>query len=165
MVKRTVRLAILSIVSAVAMTASACSSSPELCGGVGVTSRVGVIFLQHGYKDLEGASYKLCAGGRCVKGHLEQADITQLSLPLPDDVDPDLGAVRFRVTPKGSGSPEIDASTDVKLTRQSDGCGGGAYNRGLAFTKAGGLTTKIPPSVSVAWRDHIKSLASPSESR
>lgn len=30
----------------------------------------------------------------------------------------------------------MDASSDVQLTRQSDGCGG-AYNRGLAFTKEG----------------------------
>ncbi|MFG3165723.1 hypothetical protein [Streptomyces sp. NPDC048200] len=165
MVNRTVRVAILSIVSVVAMTASACGSSPKPCAGVGVTSQIGVMFLERGYNDLEGASYKLCAGDRCVKGHVEQADITHLTLPLPDDVDPDVGTVRFRVTPRGSGSPEIDASSDVKLTRQSDGCGGGAYNRGLAFTKEGGLTTKIPPSVSTAWREHIKSLASPSESR
>ncbi|MEU8794441.1 hypothetical protein [Streptomyces sp. NPDC048643] len=156
------RFAVLVIVSAVTAAASACSG-PKPCAGVGVTSQIGLMFLQRGYDDLGGAAYELCAGGTCVKGHLEQADITHVNLPLADDVDPDLGAVRFRVTPRGSSSPEIDASSDVKLIRQSDGCGGGAYNRGLAFTKEGGLTTKIPSSVSVAWRDHVKSLASPSE--
>ncbi|KUM86440.1 hypothetical protein AQI94_21930 [Streptomyces pseudovenezuelae] len=162
MVRRTVRLGVLAIVSVVAVTASACSSSKP-CAGVGVTSQIGVMFLQQGYTDLAGASYELCAGGKCVKDKLEQEDITRINLPLPDDVDADLGTVRFRVTPKGSGSPEIDASSDVKLTRQSDGCGGGAYSRGLAFTKDGGLTTKIPSRVTAAWRDHLKSLASPSE--
>ncbi|MET7692764.1 hypothetical protein ABZT06_33170 [Streptomyces sp. NPDC005483] len=157
------RLGVLVIVSAVAVTASACSSSKP-CAGVGVTSQVGVMFLQQGYTDLAGTSYELCAGGTCVKDRLEQEDITRVSLPLPGDVDPDLGTVRFRVTPNGSSSPEIDASTDVKLTRRSDGCGGGAYSQGLAFTKEGGLTIKIPSSVTVAWRDHLKSLASPSGS-
>ncbi|MFE5190522.1 hypothetical protein [Streptomyces sp. NPDC056628] len=157
------RLTVLAAVSVVAMTASACSSSKP-CAGVGVVSQVGVMFLQRGYTDLAGASYELCAGGRCGKGHLEQEDITQLSLRLPDDVDEHLGTVRFRVTPKGSTHPEIDASTDVKLTHQSDGCGGGASSEGLAFTKEEGLTTKIPPSVSTAWRKHLTSLASTSES-
>ncbi|MHB9862311.1 hypothetical protein [Streptomyces sp. YIM S03343] len=147
-----------------AVATSACSSSKP-CADVGVTSQIGVMFLQQGYTDLAGASYELCAGGKCVKDQLEQENITQVSLRLPDDVNPDLGTVHFRVTPKGSSSPEIDASYDVKLTRQSDGCGGGAYSQGLAFTKEGGLTTKIPPSVTTAWRDHLKSLASPSESR
>lgn len=151
------------MVSVVAVTASACGSS-EPCAGVGVTSYVGVMFLQRGYPDLAGASYELCAAGQCVKDKLPQEDITRVSLPLPDDVDADLGTVRFRVTPKGGGAPEIDASSDVQLTRQSDGCGGGAYNRALAFTKEGGLTTTIPSSVTAAWRDHITSLASPSAS-
>lgn len=163
MVKRTVRLTVLAAVSVVAMTASACSSSKP-CAGVGVTSQIGVMFLQRGYTDLAGASYELCAGSRCGKGHLEQEDITRISLRLPDDVDEHLGTVRFRVTPKGSTRPKIDASTDVKLTRQPDGCGGGAYSKGLAFTKEDGLTTKIPPSVSAAWHRHLDSLASPSES-
>lgn len=163
MVRRTVRLTVLAAVSVVAMTASACSS-PKPCAGVGVTSQIGVMFLQRGYTDLAGASYELCAGGRCGKGHLAQEDITRISLRLPDDVDEHLGTVRFRVTPKGSNHPEIDSSTDVRLTRQPDGCGGGAYSEGLAFTKEGGLTTKIPPSVRAAWRKHLESLASPSES-
>ncbi|MFD9095828.1 hypothetical protein [Streptomyces collinus] len=152
------RLGVLAAVSVVAMTASACSGS-QPCAGVGVTSQIGVMFLQRGYTDLAGASYELCAGGSCVKDQLEQEDITQLSLRLPDDVGPDLGTVRFRVTPAGSNHPEIDASSDVKLTRQSDGCGGGAYSRGLAFTKEGGLTTKIPSRVSAAWREHLESLS------
>ena len=54
----------------------------------------------------------------------------------------------------------IDASTDVKVTRESDGCCGGAYNRGLAFTKEDGLTTKIPARASAAWVKHVKELAS-----
>ncbi|MFE5403245.1 hypothetical protein ACFQ9Z_18280 [Streptomyces sp. NPDC056580] len=156
------RLTVLAAVSVMA-TASACSSSKP-CAGVGVTSQIGVMFLQRGYTDLAGASYELCAAGSCGKGHLEQEDTTRISLRLPDDTGPDLGPVRFRVTPKGSNHPEINASADVKLTRQSDGCGGGAYSEGLAFTKEDGLTTKIPPSVSAAWRKHLKSLASPSES-
>ncbi|MFI0966503.1 hypothetical protein ACH4S8_34690 [Streptomyces sp. NPDC021080] len=163
MVKRTVGLGVLAVVSAVAVSASACSS-PKPCAGVGVTSQVVVMFLRQGYTDLAGASYELCAGDTCVKDKLEREDITRVNLPLPDDVGPDVGTVRFRVTPKGSSSPEIDASSDARLTLQSDGCGGGAYNEGLAFTKEGGLTTKIPPSVTAAWRDHLESLASPSES-
>ncbi|MFF0777696.1 hypothetical protein [Streptomyces sp. NPDC003720] len=163
--KRAVGPGVLAIVSAVTVTVtgSACGGS-EPCAGVGVTSQVGVMFLQRAYTDLAGASYELCAGGRCVRDTLEPGDITRLSLRLPDDVGPDLGAVRFRVTPKGGGSPEIDESVDVKLTRQSDGCGGGAYSKGLAFTRQGGLTTKVPPVVTAAWRDHLRSLASPSAS-
>ncbi|MGW5371631.1 hypothetical protein ACWER6_30285 [Streptomyces sp. NPDC004009] len=157
------RPTVLAAVSVVAMTASACSS-PKPCAGVGVTSQIGVIFLRRGYTDLAGASYELCAGGRCGKGHLAQEDITRISLRLPDDVDEHLGTVRFRVTPEGSNHPEIDSSTDVKLTRQPDGCGGGAYSEGLALTEEGGLTTKIPPGVRAAWRKHLESLASPSES-
>ncbi|PKW11934.1 hypothetical protein SAMN05428944_0830 [Streptomyces sp. 1222.5] len=162
MLKRTVRLAVFAIVSVLATTTSACSSAKP-CAGVGVTSQIGVMFLQRGYTDLAGATYELCAGGRCVRDHLEQEDITHVTLRLPDDVGPDLGTVRFRVTPRGSNHPEIDASSDVELIRRSDGCGGGAYSQGLAFTREGGLTTKIPPGVSAAWHKHIKSLASPSE--
>ncbi|MGW1497389.1 hypothetical protein ACWCQW_02160 [Streptomyces mirabilis] len=157
-----IRLRVLVGVSALLAIVSACTSSSQPCAGVGVTSGVGVMFLREGYGDLVGASYELCARGTCAKGELQQEDITRVNLGLPDDVDPDGGTVRFRVTPKGSTSPEIDASTDVKLIRQSDGCGGGAYNRGLAFTEKGGLTTKIPPSVTAAWRRHLKELAAPS---
>jgi hypothetical protein len=157
-----IRLFVLVGVAALLTTVSACTSPSQPCAGVGVTSGVSVMFLRDGYSDLAGASYELCARGKCVKGELQQEDITRVNLGLPDDVDPDHGTVRLRVTPKGSTSPEIDASTDVKLTRQSDGCDGGAYSRGLAFTKKGGLTTKIPPSVTAAWRQHLKELAAPS---
>lgn len=160
MVSRMIRLRVLIGVSALLATVSACTSS-QPCAGVGVTSGVGVMFLREGYGHLVGASYELCARGTCAKGELQQEDVTRVNLGLPDDVDPDGGTVRFRVTPKGSTSPEIDASTDMKLIRQSDGCGG-AYGRGLAFTKKGGLTTKIPPSVTAAWRRHLKELAAPS---
>ncbi|MER7836544.1 hypothetical protein ABTY98_11650 [Streptomyces sp. NPDC096040] len=161
--RHTARLGVGAAVIAVVVTASACGggSTPGACGGVGVTSGVGVMFLHRGYTDLVGASYELCARGKCVKGELKQEAITRVSLPLPTDVDPDSGTVRFRVTPKGSRSPEIDAATDVELTHQSDGCGGGAYNRWLAFTKEGGLTTKIPASVTAAWREHLNSMTSP----
>ncbi|MEU4038969.1 hypothetical protein [Streptomyces collinus] len=163
MVKRPVRLGVLAAVSVVALSASACGGS-QPCAGFGVTSQIGVMFLQRGYSDLTGASYELCAGGRCIEGDLERQDITRISLRLPADTGPDLGTVRFRVTPEGSSNPEIDASSDVKLSRQSDGCGGGTYSEGLAFTKEDGLTTKIPPRVSAAWRKHIESLAQPSQS-
>ncbi|MFE0388742.1 hypothetical protein ACFW1F_32390 [Streptomyces bungoensis] len=143
---------------------SGCEGSPGACAGVGVESGVSVMFLREGYADLAGASYELCARDRCIKGKLAREDISRVSLPLPDDVDPDRGPVRFRVTPEGSTSPEIDTVSEVRLKRQSDGCGGGAYNRGLAFTKDDGLITRIPPSVSRAWHEHLKSLASPSES-
>ncbi|MEU2860972.1 hypothetical protein ACIQWL_30830 [Streptomyces mirabilis] len=79
-----------------------------------------------------------------------------MSLELSDDVDPDVGPLCFRVTREGTTSPVIDASTDVKLTRRSDG----AYSLGLACTEEGGLTTKIPACVSAAWRKHVKELAS-----
>ncbi|WP_308310741.1 hypothetical protein [Streptomyces sp. GbtcB6] len=160
----TVRLGIGAAVIAVMTTVSACGGNSKPCAGVGVESGVGVMFLQEGYTDLDGASYELCARGKCVKGELEREDITRVSLPLPDDVDPETGTVRFRVTPEGSRRPEIDASSAVRLTHQSDGCGGGAYSRGLAFTKEAGLTTRIPPSVSAAWRHRLRALASPSGS-
>ncbi|MFG2379459.1 hypothetical protein [Streptomyces avermitilis] len=161
MVRRTTRLRVLVCVSALLAGVSACAS-PRPCAGVGVESGVGVMFLREGYGDLAGASYELCARGRCAKGELRQEDLTRVHLGLPDDVDPDGGTVRFRVTRKGGTSPVIDASADVRLTRQSDGCGGGAYNRGLAFTKKGGLTTKIPRSVTAAWREQVRELRSPS---
>jgi hypothetical protein len=148
-----------------ALLAAVCGcTAQEDCAGVGVTSGVGVMFLHQGYADLAGASYELCARDECVKGELKQEDITKVNLPLPDGVDPDTGPVRFRVTRAGGADPVIDASTDVKLTRQSDGCGGGAYTRGLAFTKDGGLTAKIPARVSQVWRDHLDALRSPSPS-
>lgn len=87
----------------------------------------------------------MCEGEAAAEG------ITKLNLSLPDDVDPDASPVRFRVTRKSAGRPAIDATADVKLARQSDGCGGGGYSQGLAFTKGGGLTTKIPPGLWEAW--------------
>jgi hypothetical protein len=151
-------------VAAALLAAVTGCSAPKVCAGVGVASGVGVMFLHEGYAGLAGASYELCARGKCAKGELKQEEITRVNLPLPDDVDPDAGPVRFRVTRKNDTRPLIDASTDVKLTHQSDGCGGGAYNRGLAFTKEGGLTVKIPAKVTEAWRGHLESLAAPSES-
>ncbi|MET8564644.1 hypothetical protein ABZV75_30240 [Streptomyces flaveolus] len=47
--------------------------------------------------------------------------------------------------------PVIDASVDVRLTRQTDGCVGRACTRGLAFTKEGGLTAKVPKALPDAW--------------
>ncbi|MFJ8537076.1 hypothetical protein [Streptomyces sp. NPDC093591] len=147
-----------------AVTAVTGCSAPKACAGVGVASGVGVMFPHEGYAGLAGASYELCARGACAKGELKQEEITRVNLPLPDEVDPDTGPVRFRVIRENDTSPLIDASTDVELTHQSDGCGGGAYNRGLAFTKEGGLTAKIPAKVTQAWRAQFASLASPSES-
>jgi hypothetical protein len=157
--RRAAGLRVLVGVAALLTAVSGCAR-PEVCAGVGVVSGVGVMFLHEGYGDLAGASYELCTRGTCAKGELGQGDITKVSLELPDDVDPDAGPLRFLVTREGTTSPVIDASTDVKLTRQSDGCGGGAYSRGLAFTEEGGLTTKIPAHVSAAWRKHVEELAS-----
>ncbi|MEU5481478.1 hypothetical protein [Streptomyces mirabilis] len=56
-----------------------------------------------------------------------------MSLELSDDVDPDVGPLRFRVTREGTTSPVIDASTDVKLTRRSDG----AYTWGSLAPRRG----------------------------
>ncbi|MEV5178021.1 hypothetical protein AB0L10_45135 [Streptomyces flaveolus] len=117
------------------------------------------MFDQNGYGDLTGASYELCARGECVKGELRQERIKHVNLPLPHDVDPDSGPVRFRVTRQGEDTPLIDTSADVRLIRQTDGCTSSAYNRGLAFTKEKGLTTKIPKSVSDAWDRQIRSQA------
>lgn len=138
--------------------ASGCSST-EGCAGMGTVSSVGVLFVHKGYGDLGGASFELCARGRCAKGELRQKGISDVSLPLPHDVDPDSGPIRFRVTRKGAPRPVIDASVDVKLTFRSDGCGGGDYGRGLAFTQEGGLTTKIPKAVSEAWGKQVGSRA------
>jgi hypothetical protein len=116
-------------------------------------------FVHQGYGDLGGAFFELCARGTCTRGELRPEGITDVQLPLPHDVDPGAGPIRFRVTRKGATRPVIDASADVKLTFQSDGCGGGDYNRGLAFTKEGGLTAKIPRAVSEAWGEQVRSRA------
>ncbi|MFD3581647.1 hypothetical protein [Streptomyces sp. NPDC058683] len=120
------------------------------CAGVGVVAQVGVFFAQEGYGDLAGASVRLCANGTCVEDRLRKESVSLVTLPLPDDIGPDLGTVRFRVTRRGSTEPLVDASARKKLDFQSDECGGGVYNGGLAFTKETGLTTEIPKSVSKA---------------
>ena len=144
-------------VSALLAAASGCADS-RICAGVGVVSGIGVMFLHQGYDRLAGASYELCTRGECVKGALQEGDITKVNLPLPDDVDPSAAPAHFRVTREGATAPVVDAAVDVKLAFQSDGCGGGAYNGGLAFTRETGLTTKIPANVSAAWLAHIRSL-------
>ncbi len=165
MVGRRIGPGVLAAVSAVAAAASACTpNSQQACAGWGVESEISLMFLQEGYTGLAGASYELCARGRCTDGELKQEDLTRVHLRLPEDADPHSGPVRFRVTRRGSDSPVIDASSDVRLTYQSDNCGGGAYNRSLAFTKADGLTTKIPPSVTAAWRHQAEAPDSPSPS-
>ncbi len=136
---------------ALLLAVSACTASAVPCAGVGVDSGVSLLFLRDGYGDLTGASYELCARGECVEGTLPPERVTRLRLALPRDVDPARGPVRLRVTPWQSDDPVIDASTEVGLTYQSDGCGGGAYNRGLAFTKEDGLLTKVPEWVLEAW--------------
>ncbi|GHE39221.1 hypothetical protein GCM10017771_57920 [Streptomyces capitiformicae] len=136
---------------------SACTASAVPCAGVGVDSGVSVTFLRDGYGDLTGASYELCARGECVERALPPGRVTRLRLTLPLDVDPARGPVRLRVTPWQSDDPVIDASTEVELMWQSDGCGGGAYNHtGLAFTKDDGLLTKVPERVMEAWRADLE---------
>ncbi|WP_181805223.1 hypothetical protein [Streptomyces shenzhenensis] len=136
------------------MTVSACGSS-QACGGVGVVAGVGVYVVHEGYGDLAGASVELCAKGKCVKDRLRDEEITSVNLPLPDDVGPDIGTVRLRITDPGAGKPLVDASAEKKLTHQSDGCGGGAYNGALAFTKEEGLTATVPKNVSAAWHKQL----------
>ncbi|MFF8021185.1 hypothetical protein ACFZDJ_08645 [Streptomyces sp. NPDC007896] len=153
----TERRALVGVAALLAAT-SGCSQA-EICAGVGTVSSVGVLFVHQGYGDLGGASFELCARGRCTKGELPQEGVTRVSLPLPHDVDPDSGPIRFRVTRKDAPRPVIDTSADVRLTFQSDNCGGGDYGRGLAFTKEGGLTAKIPKAVSEAWFKQIRSRA------
>ncbi|WP_316784864.1 hypothetical protein [Streptomyces sasae] len=70
---------------------------------------------------------ELCAKGKCVKDRLPDEDITIVNLPPPNDVGPDIGTVRLRITRPG------------------------ACNGALAFIKEEGLTAKVPKSVSVAW--------------
>ncbi|MEV7322634.1 hypothetical protein [Streptomyces sp. NPDC093970] len=134
---------------------SGCAYDTTACAGVGVVAHVGVFFAQEGYGDLAGASVRLCANGRCVEDRLRKESVSTIDLPLPDDIGRDLGTVRFRVTPEGGTTPLVDASAHKKLDFQSDQCGGGAYNGGLAFTKEGGLTAEIPKSVSKALRRQI----------
>ncbi|MEU5094555.1 hypothetical protein [Streptomyces sp. NPDC020996] len=153
-VTRVTRPHVLVGVSTLLMAVSACGSS-QPCAGVGVVGGVGVFVVHEGYGDLAGASVELCAQGKCVKGRLPDEDISKVNLNLPDDVGPDIGTVRLRITRPGAGKPLVDASAEKKLTHQSDGCGGGAYSGALAFTKEGGLTAKVPKSVGVAWHEQV----------
>ncbi|MFF4540017.1 hypothetical protein [Streptomyces aureus] len=118
-----------------------------------------VLFQRQGFGDLTGALVELCTRGECTKDRLLDQDITSIRLPLSDDVDPAPGPVRLRVTRENEDRPVIDVSADVRLTFQSDGCDGGAHNRGLAFTKDGGLTTKIPTFLQKAWAEQVRSRA------
>ncbi|MFB7335998.1 hypothetical protein ACFC00_30880 [Streptomyces adustus] len=129
------------------------------CAGVGVVSQVGVYVVQKGYDDLAGASWELCTRGKCVRGEFEQEAVTDASLTLPDDVDPDTAPVRFRVTRVGVAKPLIDDSVDVRLLHQSDNCGGGGYTRGLAYTKEDGLLPSVPKKVLAAWLEQHESEA------
>ncbi|MFI6009451.1 hypothetical protein ACIBAG_11555 [Streptomyces sp. NPDC051243] len=141
--------------------ASGCAGT-QLCAGVGVVSEVGVYVVQDGYDGLAGASYELCTRGECVEGEFGQERVSRLTLRLPDDVDPDTAPVRLRVTRDGATTPVIDDSVDVKLLHQSDGCGGGAYNRALAFAKEDGLMPDVPKNISAAWLRQVRSGATAS---
>ncbi|MFD8804717.1 hypothetical protein [Streptomyces sp. NPDC059597] len=117
------------------------------------------MFRQAGHGHLAGAVAELCARGVCARSRLRDEEITQVSLRLPEDVDPDSGPVRLRVTPARAARPVIDTSAEVPLTLQSDGCGGGSYNRGLALTGDGVLTTKIPESLGEDWAAQVRARA------
>ncbi|MDX3615693.1 hypothetical protein [Streptomyces europaeiscabiei] len=129
---------------------SGCVDS-STCAGIDVVSQVGVYVVQDGYGDLAGATYELCTRGECAKGELEQTGIANVTVGLPDDVDPDTAPVRLRVTRAGAAKPFIDDSVDVKLAHQSDGCGGGGYSQGLAYTKEDGLLPNVPKEIGKAW--------------
>lgn len=77
---------------------SGCSST-EGCAGVGTVSSDGVLFVHKGYGDLGGASFELCARGKCTKGELRQEGISDVSLP----------AVAVATTAEGSPSPRRGA--------------------------------------------------------
>lgn len=156
---RPIQRAGLPTVGAILLVALSGCSQEQPCAGYDVVSGVGVMFDHKGYGDLTGGSYELCARSECVKGELRKERITHVSLPLPHDVDPDSGPVRFRVTRQDEDRPLIDTSADVRLVRQTDGCTSSAYNRGLAFTKEKGLMTKVPKAVSDAWGRQIRSQA------
>ncbi|MEU6373731.1 hypothetical protein [Streptomyces sp. NPDC046909] len=156
---RTIRRAYGPVVAAVSLAAlSGCAGSLP-CAGVGVVSQVGVYVVQDGYGGLAGASYELCSRGECVKGVFEEEGVSQVHLPLPDDVGPGSGPVRLRVTRAGAGTPLVDDSVDVKLLHQSDGCGGGGYSRGLALTAKDGLLPSVPKEIGKAWYRQLKAEA------
>ncbi|MEU0332412.1 hypothetical protein [Streptomyces sp. NPDC006193] len=147
----------LAAVAAAWLAAVSGCSGAQPCAGYGVVSAVVVTVDRTGYGDLTGASFELCARGECSRGGLRRERVTRVSLPLPRDADPGPGPVRFRVVREGAARPVIDTSADVALVFQPDGCGGGAYSRALALTGEGGLTTKIPKSVTDAWRKQLRS--------
>lgn len=156
---RPIRRAGLLTAGAALLAAGSGCSYGEPCAGYDVVSGVGVLFDHRGYGDLTGGSYELCARGECAEGTLRREQITDVSLPLPRDVDPASGPVRFRVTRKGEQWPVIDTSVDVRLTHWTDGCGSSAYVWGLALTKEGGLTAKVPKALSDAWGEQVRSRA------
>ncbi|WP_206327500.1 hypothetical protein [Streptomyces sp. S3(2020)] len=139
-------------------------TDPTPCAGVGVVSELGVYVVQEDFGGLEGASYELCSRGDCVEGELGGESVSRVFLSLPDDVDPDTAPVRLTVTRAGAGTPLVDDSVDVKLLRQSDGCGGGGWSRGLALTKADGLLPNVPKRVSAAWMRQVRAAATASPS-
>ncbi|MEW2130908.1 hypothetical protein [Streptomyces sp. NPDC005435] len=138
------------------VAATGCARGGTACAGWGTEAGVGVLFRQAGHGQLAGAVAELCARGACVRSRLRDEEITRVSLRLPEDVDPGPGPVRLRVTPAGAARPVIDASAEVPLTRQSDGCGGGSYHRGLALTEDGALTTRIPKSLGEDWMKQLR---------
>jgi hypothetical protein len=86
-----------------------------------------------------------------------------VNLSLSDDVasdpDPDTAPVHFRVTRVGATTPIVDASVDVKLRHQPDGCGGGGYSRAPALTKEDGLLPSVPKKVPAVWMQQLRSEA------
>lgn len=148
-------------VTALLAALSGCAEQKP-CAGVEVESGIGVYFVQDGYDGLAGASAELCAGDECVRSVMKEEDVTKVVLGLPDDVDPDRIPVRFRVTRAGDREPFIDDSVDTKLRHTSDGCGGGAYNAGLGFTKEGGLVPTVTKEVADAWIRQVKERATAS---
>ncbi|WP_060886122.1 hypothetical protein [Streptomyces caniscabiei] len=141
---------VLSGVAALLVGLSGCVDS-SICAGLDVVSQVGVYVVQDGYSDLAGATYELCTRGECAKGELKERGIAHVTVELPDDVGPDTAPVRLRVTRAGAARPFIDDSVDVKLIHHSDGCGGGGYSQGLAYTKEDGLLPNVPKGIGEAW--------------
>jgi hypothetical protein len=130
---------------------------PAPCAGVGVVSEVVVYFVKDGHDDLANATWELCTHSRCAKAGLRQEAITKVNVLLPDNVTPDTAPVRLRVTRRGAAAPVIDDTVEVKLSHQSDNCGGGGYSRALTYTRDTGLIAGVPKKVSAAWLQQIRS--------
>ncbi|MFD4953069.1 hypothetical protein [Streptomyces sp. NPDC058451] len=137
------RVARLVAVAGFAATVSSCGYA-EPCAGVGVSSYLSVSLLQSEYPEFVDGTYELCAFGHCSTEHFVGREIMIANLDLPDEIGPAHGTVRLRMIPKGARTPTVDESAEVTLDSQSDNCGGFGYNRGLALTKAGGLSSTIP---------------------